>query len=170
MGIKTESFRGVKDCNSSAKQFTEAGFFDFYQRHKDELIIGVREGFINLYYNCYRFAKIEERKSGPLFGLINSNHFTAEKKEKGKEIRISAEELEESYDTLKSACDSHNVFKGSIALSRLFIKNNLSPSSEWFCIDIEHEKSLTDEKGKRTPSRWRFDIIAISKTNHIELQ
>ena len=47
------------------------------------------------------------------------------------------------------------------AQQRLYIQNNNSLSSEWFCIDVEYTKSL---RGKSRAEDWRFDIIAISKS------
>lgn len=164
MALRKYSFRGIVDGESFARKFEAVGFSDFYQRHKDELIIGVREGFINLYYNCYRFSKIEERRKDPLMGIINSNHFIQDKISKGKEIKVSATELEEHYELLKTISDEANLFDGSKALSTLFIENNRNSQSQWACIDLVYEKSSIDEDGKRKTENWKFDVIAISKT------
>lgn len=164
MASNSYSFRGIKDCEAFAQKFEEAGFLEFYRKHQEDLIIGVREGFINLYYNCYRLSKIEERKKAPLCGIINCNHFIQNKNSKGKEITISASELDYHYDLLKSISDAANVFDASKALSKLYIENNQNPLSQWHCIDIIYEKTRINDKGTRNSTNWKFDLVAISKT------
>ena len=41
-----------------AKEFKKTDLYNLYQENKDELIIGVRNNSLNLYYNCDSIAKI----------------------------------------------------------------------------------------------------------------
>lgn len=46
-----DSFRGTSIDENFAKVFKKSKFYtEIYKKHKDEVIIGVRDGFINLYY------------------------------------------------------------------------------------------------------------------------
>jgi hypothetical protein len=41
-----------------AEAFKQCELFELYEEHKDELFIGVRNNYMNLYYNCDSIAKI----------------------------------------------------------------------------------------------------------------
>ena len=58
---KKDSFRNID------KKFAErikdcAVFKEFYLKHKDSVIVGIRDNYINLYYNCDSIAKINNNK------------------------------------------------------------------------------------------------------------
>lgn len=155
---RKDSFRGDRIPAEFAKQFRESKFYtEVYQKHLDEVIIGVRDGYVNLYYNCDSIAKISAL-SRTLTAEISSYYVG---KDKGKTYHLSADELAERYDEIKAKSDSHPKDKSEKqAQERLFIDNNSNPESEWFCIDVEYTKAF---KGKSAPESWRFDIIAITK-------
>jgi hypothetical protein len=46
-----------------AEAFKKSGLFSLYQNHNDELFIGVRNDYLNLYYNCDSIAKVEYEKT-----------------------------------------------------------------------------------------------------------
>ena len=147
-----DSFRGTAIDEAFCEDFKSTKFYtEIYQKHKDEIIIGIRDGYINLYYNCDSIAKI--RVGQPSKALLAS-YYT------DKITRsLSDEEYVSFYNSIKEKSDRRDK-KEKQAQERLFIDNNSNPSSVWFCIDVEFTKSL---RGKNTAKDWRFDIIAISK-------
>ena len=148
-----DSFRGTAIDKAFCEAFKRTKFYtEIYQKHKDEIIIGIRDGYINLYYNCDSIAKIDVDK--PSIAVVKS-YYTDE-----KVGILSDKDYVSFYDIIKKNSDRRNK-KEKQAQERLFIDNNSNPSSVWFCIDVEFTKSL---RGKNTAEDWRFDIIAISKT------
>ena len=148
-----DSFRGTAIDKAFCEAFKRTKFYtEIYQKHKDEIIIGIRDGYINLYYNCDSIAKI--RVGQPSKALLAS--YYTDKKTRS----LSDEEYVSFYNSIKEKSDRRDK-KEKQAQERLFIDNNSNPSSAWFCIDVEFTKSL---RGKNTAEDWRFDIIAISKT------
>ena len=147
-----DSFRGTAIDKAFCEAFKRTKFYtEIYQKHKDEIIIGIRDGYINLYYNCDSIAKI--RVGQPSKALLAS-YYT------DKITRsLSDEEYVSFYNSIKEKSDRRDK-KEKQAQERLFIDNNSNPSSAWFCIDVEFTKSL---RGKNTAKDWRFDIIAIFK-------
>ena len=147
-----DSFRGTAIDEAFCEDFKSTKFYtEIYQKHKNEIIIGIRDGYINLYYNCDSIAKIKVDK--PSIAELKS-YYTDEKVD-----ILSDKDYVSFYDIIKKNSDRRNK-KEKQAQERLFIDNNNNPSSGWFCIDVEFTKSL---RGKDTAEDWRFDIIAISK-------
>lgn len=151
-----DSFRGTSIDKTFADLFKESCFYkDIYNKHKNEIIIGVRDSYINLYYNCDSIAKIDVLN--PNECEINKYYINGKKNQPN--IKLSGEELVKNYEIIKTY--SYNQKKNEKqAQQRLFIDNNNNPFSDWYCIDVEYTKSL---KGKKNPEDWRIDIIAISK-------
>lgn len=145
--------RGISD--KFAAKFVEDGYLAFCQDHEDELILGVRDGAVNLYLNCASISKVAEKTRGPLTGLINMNHFQPKGKWKGRGEyrRITLGMLVAEYNGLKAFSDK-NSGKEEKAQSQLYLDNNANTDSEWFCFDLEYVQSHTN---------YRFDILAISK-------
>lgn len=146
-----DSFRGTFINETFGKLFQKSRFYThIYNKHRNELIIGVRDSYINIYYNCDSIAKIEV--NNPDKCVIDSYYTN------GKST-LSDNEMVQCYETIKEKSDNRKKYEKQ-AQQKLFIDNNNNPSSDWFCIDVEYTKSL---KGKEKPENWRFDIIAISK-------
>lgn len=147
-----DSFRGTSIDKDFAESFKRSRFYkDIYDKHKDEVIIGVRDGFINLYLNCDSIAKIDVNT--PKECGIDS-YYTNDKKD-----RLTEDEIVHYYDIIKANSFKRCKYEKQ-SQQKLYIDNNKNKSSEWFCIDVEYTKSL---KGKIKAEDWRFDIIAISK-------
>ena len=147
-----DSFRGTAIDEAFCEDFKSTKFYtEIYQKHKNEIIIGIRNGYINLYYNCDSIAKI--RVGQPSKAQLEP--YYTDKKTRS----LSDEEYVSFYNSIKEKSDRKDK-KEKQAQERLFIDNNSNPSSGWFCIDVEFTKSL---RGKNTAKDWRFDIIAISK-------
>ena len=150
-----DSFRGTSIDEKFADSFKRSKFYnEIYRKHNDEVIIGIRDGYINLYYNCDSIAKI--CVSNPKIAEISRYYID---NEKGR-TRLNEDQMIGYYDSIKKKSDSRNKHEKQ-AQQRLFIDNNKNPLSEWFCIDVEYTKSLQE---KDNAERWRFDIIAITKT------
>lgn len=147
------SFRGYGITTEFANKFKSSKFYtDIYLMHKDEIIVGVRDGYICLYYNCDCIAKIES--SSTLLAKIDP-YYTD-----GRFSYLTDKEMVELYPIIKKRSDERKKNEKQ-AQQRLFIQNNKSISSEWYCVDVEYTKSLC---GKSTAEDWRFDLIAISKS------
>ena len=156
-----EKLRGIDD--EFAEAFKKTELYKLYEAHKDELIIGICNNYINLYYNCDSIAKIiYNKKEKSIFCVIN-RYYLEGKHFKGKEKNdiLKPNEIYEEYKSIKENSDiDDNVNakkkKELKTQSKLFILNNneKNKSSKWFCIDIENRN-----KG----FKGRFDIIAISK-------
>ena len=147
-----DSFRGTSINKKFANLFKQSKFYtEIYTKHKNEVIIGVRDGFINLYYNCDSIAKIDV--NNPKVCKIDSYYTNKEKN------ILTEDEMVYYYDTIKKNSNKRNKQEKQ-AEQRLFMDNNNNPSSEWFCLDVEYTKSL---QGEEHAEDWRFDIIAISK-------
>ena len=147
---KQDSFRGHGIDQNFATKFKSSEFYkEIYLKHKDEIIIGVRNGYINLYYNCDSVSKIP-CNSHSLKGEI-STYYTDNVSRKRKNMIDS--EMVACYDYIKKQSNKRSTFEKK-AQARLFIENNSNPDSEWYCIDVEYAK---------TGQHGRFDIIAISK-------
>lgn len=147
-----DSFRGTSIDKTFAQSFKKSRFYnDIYKKHKDEIIIGVRDGSVNLYYNCDSIASI---KVGTSLQCKIDKFYT-----NGEKNNLTEDEIVRYYDIIKANSIKRCKLEKQ-SQQRLFIDNNKNKSSEWFCIDVEYTKSL---KGKRNAEDWRFDIIAISK-------
>lgn len=152
------SFRGYGITKEFAQTFRESKFYSvIYQQHKDEIIIGVRDGYICLYYNCDCIAKIVP--SDKLVAEIDA-YYTD-----GATALLTEEEIVQYFAMIKSKSDARHKLEKQ-AQQRLFIQNNNSRSSGWFCVDVEFTKSL---RGRREPEPWRFDIIAISASQPYQI-
>lgn len=147
---KQDSFRGRGVDTNFAARFKQSDFYQkVYIEHKDEIIVGVRDGHINLYHNCNNIAKIS-CNTRHLKGEISTYYTDGIS---GDRKSISGHDLAERYEYIKEQSNKRGTCEKK-AQARLFIENNSNPDSEWFCIDIEYAK---------TAQHGRFDIIAVSK-------
>lgn len=146
------SFRGLGITKDFAQKFKSSMFYtSIYQNHKDEIIIGVRDGYICMYYNCDCIAKIEpaEILKAKIDPYYTDNKYSV----------LTEEQMVALYPLIKAKSDARNKNEKQ-AQQMLFVQNNNNMSSKWFCVDLEFTKSLC---GKEKAEDWRFDIIAISK-------
>jgi len=154
--------RGINE--EFAEAFKQSELFSLYEKHKDEIFIGVRNNYINLYCNCDSVAKVEykqekivcETSKRYLIGTGIRKH-----------ININPCDICDNYITIKE-----NIAKRSKpekkAQSKLVILNNANKSSNWFCIDVEWAKAFENKQKKDDADfNARFDFIAVSKEkNH----
>lgn len=154
-----KTIRGI----NFADRFKESCLYkELYLPHQDELFIGVRNGYLELYYNNITVAEVSFLKNGEIRCKINEYYFTG--KSNSKVVTFKSEEeihenIIEKYDVIKMNSNDKNTHEKK-SQSMLFIKNNANPCSEWYCTDVEWcrpvDKDHIDFNG-------RFDIVAVSK-------
>lgn len=139
------SHRGLTDPDFITK-LKNSKFLLEVENNKN-LVVGIRDEYINIYHNCDSLAKIEFKK-----GEIKTSVGGYYVGKKGIQI-ISEDEWAKNLDTLIANSELRNTNEKK-AQSRLFINNNQNNDALYFCIDLEYTK---------TSENWRFDIIAIEK-------
>ncbi len=150
-----------------AEAFNKSELYKLYEKHKDELFIGVRNNYLNLYYNCDSIAKVEYKKTNEEIiceidkYYLDGKHYTG----KGKRCKVEPNQICEQYEKIKGNSNnkkSENLEKK--AQSKLVILNNQNKKSNWFCIDVEYVKAFDNQLEKdESEFNGRFDIIALSK-------
>jgi len=148
-----------------AYQFIKSDLYNFYLKNKHELIIGVRNNYLNLYYNCDSIAKIKYTKDGIVCKIdkyyLDGKHYNS--KDREKYFRISQTEIIEKYTIIKRFSETKATPEKK-AQSKLVILNNQNPNSNWYCLDLEYVKAFRNKDEKNNANfNGRFDIIAISK-------
>ena len=153
---KKDSFRKID--KKFADRIKECSVYkEFYLKHKDSVIVGVRDNYINLYYNCDSIAKINNNKdlttniSSYYLGMTPSKTLTK------KQTDLATQS---NFQLITSKSNERHKMEKQ-AQEQLFLLNNSNPNSNWFCVDVEYTKSFADSD---SPEDWRFDIIAVSKT------
>ena len=92
------SFRGFGITDEFVNRFKASKFYKvIYQEHTDEIIVGVRDGYICLYYNCDCIAKIE-----PSYNLTAQidPYYT-----NGQYSSLTDEEMVELFSLIKQKSD-----------------------------------------------------------------
>lgn len=125
---------------------------DFYEAHKDELFIGIRDNYINLYYKCASISKIEYQPKFKKFSFEIASKYLDSDNKSGRQ-KITFEELKSRYDSIKDNIDKMQTNE-KISQQILAQNINKNKNSKWRIIDIEYVKA--EQEG-------RFDIIAITK-------
>jgi len=153
--------RGIKKDFADAFKLSELN--KLYEKHKDELFIGVRNNYLNIYYNCDSIAKIEN-KQGKIICEIDKYYLDGKHyKEKDKRRKIEPVEIFKKYQKIKEHSNSKATDEKK-SQSKLVLLNNNNNFSKWYCIDIEWVKAFENQQQKdETKFNGRFDIIAITK-------
>ena len=155
--------RGIS--NEFAEAFRKCELYGLYETHKDELLIGVRNNYLNLYYNCDSIAKIKYTYSSiscviDKFYLVGKQDSITDKE---KRYKIEPHQICEQYEEIKKHSNSKTTPEKQ-AQSKLVLLNNENEKSNWFCIDVEYIKQFRNQKEKdQSEFNGRFDIIALSK-------
>lgn len=154
--------RGLKD--SFFDKWDSSKLKEFYVEHQDELFLGIRLNYINLYYKGNSICKVEERSarySDP-FRYTIANKYLDPKISSGS-TKITADDLIAKYNTIKQNIDNPNnklTLNEKIAQQLLIRNNNRNTDSDWYCVDMEYIKKRNNNTEKLF---GRFDIIAVSK-------
>lgn len=163
--MKKKITRGIS--KDFAEAFKQSELYELYGEHKDELFIGVRNNYLNLYYNCDSIAMIEYKKRDKKIVckidkyFLDGNHYNS--KDKEKRYKIEQKEICNQYDVIKKHSNKKATPEKK-AQSKLVLLNNENLDSNWFCIDFEYVKSFNNKAEKKEADfNGRFDIIALSK-------
>ena len=148
-----------------AEAFKKCELHKLYQEHRNELFLGVRNNYLNLYYNCDSIAEIKYTKRSICCKIdkyyLDGNHYKSEDKEKKQKIAPSA--IYGKYEIIKINSDKKVTYEKK-AQSKLVLLNNNNEESNWFCIDVEYVKAFRNKAEKdEAKLNCRFDVIALSK-------
>lgn len=155
---KKDSFRHI------TKEFAEVVVCNpvyqaFYGKHPQDVIVGIRSEYINLYHCGNSIAKITVNRDKAT-AIVNDYFKTGIHNGHYSKIQEDDGDLDSAYVIFaKRSLEGGKDEKQ--AQERLFIDNNNNPDSNWYCIDVEYTKSFAS---KDNPEPWRFDIIAVSKS------
>jgi hypothetical protein len=153
-----------------SKEFAEA--FKKCELHKlcrensEDMLIAVRNNYMNIYYNCDSIAKIKF-KNDAIFCTIDryyldGKHYKGEDKE--KLFKASAKLICDNFEIIKKHSDKKAINEKK-AQSKLVLLNNNNNKSNWYCIDVEYVKQFKSKEDKDASKfNGRFDIIAVSKS------
>jgi len=146
-----------------AEEFLKCDLNKLYHRHKKEIFIGVRNNYLNLYYNSDSIAKVEFVKK-KISCKIDKYYLSGRHiKGKNKIEKIEPGDVLNRFDTIKMNSNKKATDEKK-AQSKLVLMNNLNADSKWFCIDIEWVKAFENKQAKNDAEFYgRFDIIAIAK-------
>ena len=148
-----------------ADEFRKSDLYKFYLKNKHELIIGVRNNYLNLYYNCDSIAKIKHTKGYIVCEIdkyyLDGKHYNS--KDKEKHYVVNQSQIIKQYKDIKNNSDTKETQEKE-AQAKLVILNNDNPNSNWYCLDVEYVKAFKNQTEKvKADFNGRFDIIAISK-------
>mgnify|MGYP005856649477 CR=1 FL=1 len=146
-----------------AEKFRNCKLNNLYKKHRDELLIGVRSNYLNLYFNCDSIAKIEYKQGKVICEIdkyyLDGNHYKGSDKKK----KIDPSEICKNYQTIKANSNSKATDEKKLQ-SKLVLLNNDNNDSKWYCFDVEWVKAFENQQQKDDEKfNGRFDIIAISK-------
>jgi len=158
---KKKITRGIsKDL---AIAFKKSELYKLYQEHKDELIIGVRNDYLNLYYDCDSIAKITYLQRDEKISCEISTYYLGRKEGDKSRCKIEQNKIYEQYEEIKNRI-KNKATNEKKAQSKLVLLNNNNKESNWYCIDVEYVKSFINKALKEEEKfNARFDIIALSK-------
>ena len=163
MGKMKIFYRGID--SDFAEAFKKSELYKLYEEHKDELFIGVRNNYLNLYYNSDSIAKVtytgKEIKCEIDRYYLEGKHYSSE--DKGKKEKVEPIEIYNQYEVIKKNSDKTKSDEKK-AQSKLVLLNNQNTDSNWFCVDIEYIRQYNNQEEKKLAGfNARFDIIALSK-------
>lgn len=183
-GLHDEDFRRKLKKEGSMRSLIE-----IVKRSKSDLVLQIRENYINIYYQGGNIAKISSEKSVD----VDKNYFRQYPRSQSEKEDMYA--INKKYDKVKNLFEAHNyedyinevkdamvnywenVLKGKgleekKAQHSICMQNN--DSSEYTIIDLEYQVSKQSKfkyKGERRSPKGeiptpRFDIIAVRNKDH----
>ena len=146
-----------------AEKFKKYELYKLCKRHRDEIFIGVRNNYLNLYYNCDSIAKVENKQGKITCEIdkyyLDGRHYTGRDKRK----KIAPSDIYNNYKVIK-VNSSKKATDEKKSQSKLVLLNNSNNDSEWHCFDVEWVKAFENQQQKDDAKfNGRFDIMAISK-------
>ncbi len=155
--------RGVSQALIDA--FKSSPVYALYQQHSDELLISVRNNYLNVYYRLNNIAEVRLAGNGEISCGIHPYFLGKNGKQNvvltGQEIQ---RQIVDRYEAIKLLAENKkNTTLEKVSQQKLVMQNNASPSSKWFCVDVEWARSFNNQAEKDSCMSSRMDIIAISK-------
>lgn len=146
-----------------ADAFKQSDLYNLYKENRDELIIGVRNNYLNLYSNCDSIAKITFPYKKQLNCSISNYYLEGKNRKDKKYLTLTPYEIKSNYETIKKNSNDRSTPEKK-AQSKLFILNNKNEESNWYCIDVEYVKQFKNIQHRMNAEfQARFDFIAVSK-------
>lgn len=182
MGKGKKITRGIS--SDFAKAFKKSALYPLYEQHKDELFIGIRNNYLNLYYNCDSISKIQYSKVSSKKSIkesidciidkyyLDGIHYDSKSKEKrhkttpdkivesynvikkNSDEKSNCNEIEKTKETKKEIKKKKRKAEEKKAQSKLVLLNNANEKSNWFCIDVEYIKQFKDSAA-RNAAEWK---------------
>lgn len=148
-----------------AKAFKKSEIFELYKSKQDELIVGIRNNYLSIYYNCDSIAKVVFTYK-TISCSINEYYLgetTRIDKKKNRYVKKDPKFLLDQYSSITERINKRLTSEKK-AQSKLFTLNNQNIDSNWFCIDVEYNKQFVNiQERLEADFHARFDFIAISK-------
>ncbi|MBQ6751529.1 MAG: hypothetical protein IJR02_12300 [Bacteroidaceae bacterium] len=154
--------RGVSAALIDA--FKHSPVYALYLQHPDELLIGVRNNYLNVYYRLNNIAEVRLAGDSISCGI---HPYFLRRNEKGNVV-LTGNEIElyitDRYEAIKHLVENKKTTTmEKVAQQMLVMQNNASPLSKWFCVDVEWARSFNNQAEKDSCMASRMDIIAVSK-------
>ena len=145
--------------------FKQSPLFAFYQQHMDELLIGIRNNFLNIYYRLNNIAEVH--LVGDKF-ISCSIHPYFLRRSGNSYVTLTDTYIEtliiDRYEAIKNLVENKkNTTSEKVAQQMLVMQNNANPLSKWYCVDVEWARLFNSQEEKDSCMFARMDIIAISK-------
>lgn len=158
---KTQKNRGENFSSNFFSDLKASSFVqNLYQLHSNELLFGIRNSYVNLYYNCDSIAKITKNRNGQLQAELSDYYLTGKKSK--CQLKLSIDDVCGKYSIITYNSEKKSTPEKK-AQQALVVGNNSNPKSKWFCFDVEYKKSYANIDERKNNFSGRFDIIAISK-------
>lgn len=127
---------------------------------REDLFLGIRNGYFNLYFQGASAGKFEFAKQGGFLIETDPKYSKEAQKRISQELFFERfEEILANIDRLQKS-DSDKGWAEKNAQQALILANNRFPDSAWFCVDMEY----TQQRQNNTmPSYGRADLIALSR-------
>lgn len=152
------------------KRFADSKWFKFYQKHEEELFLGIRNNYVNIYYKGMNIAKIQGKFNN---ATIADRYRYKDYKKKNEYHAITYDDFEEIYEeTIKPEVEKHiekNKLWEKETQQILILRNNANckkNKSNWVCIDMESIRQRQNKKDNQGKSFGRFDVVAVNKENY----
>ncbi len=145
--------------------FKQSTLFAFYKKHQDELLIGVRNNYLNIYYRLNNIAEIRLVGDGFISCGIHPYFL---RRSGNSNVTLTGTSIEtliiDRYEAIKNLVENKkNTTSEKVAQQMLVMQNNANPLSKWYCVDVEWARSFNSQEEKDSCMSARMDIIAISK-------
>lgn len=142
-----------------AARFISSGLSKFYKKHADELLLGVRNDYVNLYFNCDSIAKIEHTRV-KLTCEIDTYYLDGlHRKGSDKTKNIEPLEVCEHYPAIR-VNSNWKATAEKKAQSALVLLNSRNDDSKWYCFDVEWVKAFENKQQKdASRPRERLSVV-----------